>query len=395
MAQKAVAEVVVVATKALIRSLLTLALLAPLLTSAAVLPEERSDAMYHRYNGGGVTIDGPSILVRKNFAEKFSVSGNYYVDDISSASIDVVTIGASPDGYNEQRTEYSISADYLNDQSIISAGYTNSDESDYTADTYFIAVSQDFFGNMSNISFSYSRGDDEVSRNTDNTFSENADRNNYNISLSQILSPNLILGFSYNFITDEGYLNNPYRQYRYTDPNDPGNQLEGFEVYPNTRSSDAVSTRFMYYLPYRASISGEYRYFTDDWGIDASNIKLGYTHTIGSDWVLDISYRHYDQDKADFYSDLFQSASQDPKDYRARDKELSTFTSDTIGIAISYQLPYKNRFLDRSSVSLQWDRIFFDYEDFNDLRDTTAALGEEDNYEFDADVVKLFITIWY
>ena len=62
---------------------------------AGVLPEERADLLYHVYDGGGVQIDGPSLLVRKNFLEKISVVGNYYMDMVSSASIDVVTT-ASP-----------------------------------------------------------------------------------------------------------------------------------------------------------------------------------------------------------------------------------------------------------------------------------------------------------
>ena len=42
-----------------------LALAAPSPAGAAVLPEDRADALYHRYEGGGVTVDGPSLLVRK------------------------------------------------------------------------------------------------------------------------------------------------------------------------------------------------------------------------------------------------------------------------------------------------------------------------------------------
>ncbi len=362
---------------------------------SAVLPEERADAMYHRYDGGGVTIDGPSILVRKNFIDKVSVIGNYYVDDISSASIDVVTLGASPNGYNEQRTEYSISADYLYEKSIVSAGYTYSDESDYTADTWFVGISQDFFGDLSNISFGYSRGDDTVKRNHDSDFSENVDRNNYNITLSQIITPKMILGLTYNLITDEGYLNNPYRVYRYDNPADPSVPLTGYEVYPNTRTSDAAAIRLMYYLDHRASLLTEFRYFSDDWNINAITAKVAYTHTFKRNWIFDISYRYYDQDNADFYNDLFTSPSQDPKDYRARDKELSAFTSHTIGLGVSYMLPYKNRFMDRSSISLQWDRIYFDYSNFRDLRDSSAGPGHEKLYEFDADVVKLFFTLWY
>ena len=63
---------------------------------AGVLPEDRADVLLHSYDGGGVTIQGPSVLVRKQFAQKFSVSANHYVDRVSSASIDVVTTASLP-----------------------------------------------------------------------------------------------------------------------------------------------------------------------------------------------------------------------------------------------------------------------------------------------------------
>jgi len=32
---------------------------------AAVLPAERGDGMHHRYDGGGVTVDGPAVLTSR------------------------------------------------------------------------------------------------------------------------------------------------------------------------------------------------------------------------------------------------------------------------------------------------------------------------------------------
>lgn len=43
---------------------------------AGVLPDDRADVLYHRYDGGGVTIHGPSVLVRKKLAEKYAISAN-------------------------------------------------------------------------------------------------------------------------------------------------------------------------------------------------------------------------------------------------------------------------------------------------------------------------------
>jgi len=37
------------------------------LTNAAVLLEERVDLLSHKYDGGGIPIVGPSLVVRKNF----------------------------------------------------------------------------------------------------------------------------------------------------------------------------------------------------------------------------------------------------------------------------------------------------------------------------------------
>ena len=80
------------------------------LARATVLPEERADLLYHDYDGGNVTVTGPSLLVRKNTSINTSVFYNYYVDHISSASLDVM-IGGSR--YQEQRIEQSAGIDYI------------------------------------------------------------------------------------------------------------------------------------------------------------------------------------------------------------------------------------------------------------------------------------------
>jgi hypothetical protein len=62
------------------RATLVLALASPVASFAGVLAEDRADVLYHRYDGGGVTIHGPSVLVRKKLAEKYAISANYYMD---------------------------------------------------------------------------------------------------------------------------------------------------------------------------------------------------------------------------------------------------------------------------------------------------------------------------
>ena len=47
--------------------------LLPFAANAAILPEDRTDVMYHVYDGGGLEVSGPSILVRKGIKDKVSV----------------------------------------------------------------------------------------------------------------------------------------------------------------------------------------------------------------------------------------------------------------------------------------------------------------------------------
>lgn len=361
---------------------------------AAVLPEDRADIMYHRYDGGGVTIDGPSLLVRKDFADTVSLSGNYYVDNVSSASIDVEASGASE--YAEERTEYNVGADYLYDKSVMSIGYTNSTENDYEAETVVFGISQDFFGDLTTVTLSYAMGNDIVMQNGNDAFKADTDRQNFSFGISQVTTPNLLLTFNYEVVTDEGYLNNPYRSYRFVDPNNTNNYLTATEVYPQTRTSDAFALGGKYYLPYRASIGLNYRYFTDDWDIDADTVTLEYTHPVGEHWIFDVTLRKYQQNAAYFYSDLHDFQSADAKDFRARDKELSDYSTTSFGLGVSYEFKIgQGDLIDKSSISFNYDRITFDYNNFTDLTKSTGTVGEEPLYHFNADVVRLFLSIWY
>ena len=356
---------------------------------AGVLPEDRLDALYHYYDGGGVQIDGPSILARKSIGQHVSVSGNYYVDTVSSASIDVLTT-ASP--YEEERVEHSFGVDFLRGDTIMSLAVGESDEDDYQAETVNIGIAQEIFGGLTTVTMGYGLGDDTVRRNGDPDFEDYVERQAYRLGISQILTRSLIVALNYEVISDEGFLNNPYRSIRYRDPNSGTGYSFQPEVYPRTRTSNAVAVRGRYFLPYRAAVHLGYRYFNDDWDITAHTGEVGYTHPLGG-FNFDLQYRYYTQTKADFFSDLFPY--QDAQNFLARDKELSTFQSHTIRFGVSYDF-LKNgwTFLERGAVSAFYDHIMFSYDDFRDLT-SDAPVGQEPLYSFDADVIQLFISFWF
>ena len=368
-----------------------LALLAAANAVAGVLPEDRADILYHKYDGGGVTIDGPSLLVRKQVGKSTSFVANYYVDMVSSASIDVITT-ASP--YTEERTQWSLGMDYLRGNTTMSINYTSSVESDFDATTYSFAVSQDMFGDLTTLTLSYALGDDIVGDSSDPTFERENDRQHYGVGLTQILTRNLISSLNFEVITDEGFLNNPYRSVRYADPGTPLGYSYEAEVYPNTRTSSAVGLRAKYYLPYRAALEGEYRYFTDTWGIDGNTASIAYTHPMGP-WTFEAKYRWHDQTGAHFFSDLFPR--EQATNFRGRDKELSPLTSNTLKLKASYEFiggAEGWRFIKKASVTASVDILTVDYHEFKDLS-TGASFPDEPLYALDSDVIQLYFSFWY
>ena len=359
---------------------------------AGVLPEDRADVLYHLYDGGGVEIDGPSILVRKKVGKSVSLVGNYYIDMVTSASIDVVTT-ASP--YTEERKQWSLGADYLRGNTTMRVNYTSSEESDYDAATYSFSVSQDMFGDLTTLTLGYALGDDLVRRSDDPLFERDLDKQMYSIGVTQILTKNLISTLNFETITDEGYLNNPYRSVRYADSGSALGYSFEPELYPNTRTSNSVGLRARYYLPYRAAIEGEYRYFIDTWDIEGHTGSLTYIHP-WRDFTFTGKFRYHNQTGAHFYSDLFSRS--EATNFRGRDKELSALTSYTVKLKAAYELLSDDGndwgFIKKASVSASLHLLHVDYDNFSDLT-ALQPIGSEPLYQLDADIFQIFFSFWY
>ena len=386
-----------------------------IVVNATVLPDERLDVLGHIYDGGGIQVSGPSVLVRKNIGGVVSVSANYYVDMVSSASIDVqysksaadLLSGASK--YSEERIEKNISVEYLHDRSTFDVGYTTSEENDYNAKTYSFGVSQAFFGDLTTLSFGLGFGQDLVGKNQngkpDPAFRLlEKDRRKYTLGFSQIVTKNLIVDLSIdagsdhctNALENDSCLNNPQRQVRYASNSPKGFDWQS-EKYPLTHNTDAVGLRAIYHLPYRASIRGDVRKFTDNWGVEAKNAELRYTQEVRKDVLVEVKYRVYSQTKADFYSDLFPY--RNAQDFLARDKELSPFSSQSIGLGITYKMPWALPGFDKSTANFYWDHMKIDYDDFHDFNNFMKVggfeEGDENLYSLDADVIRFYFSFWF
>jgi len=397
-AQKAVqgAAVAVINRLALQICVLLLFCISAANSFAAILPEQRADILYHSYDGGGVTIDGPSVLVRKNVGDKFSFSGNYYVDMVTSASVDVL---ATASAYTEERTEYSLGMDYLNDRTIMSLSYANSTENDYVANTLSYGISQEFFGDLSTLTLGFALGDDTVTATGSDSFEAGVNRKRYSLGFSQILTKRFITSFSYEAVFDEGFLRNPYRQIELADGLDPtldapscnqANSDQGGECYPETRNSEAFAIRGIYAFTNQSSLRAEYRSYADSWDVASENIELRFTHQLSSRWLFELRLRQYQQSAgAFFYSDFLDTSAARPEFY-GRDKELGEYTSQQYGFSATYTFKSHHEFFNNSTLNFSWDHMTFDYDNFTDVTDDNRPL-----YSLEADVFRIFYSAFF
>jgi hypothetical protein len=388
--QRILGRVAVVVTLLLIRA-----------TCADVLPDDRADLFYSKYSGGGMDITGESAAVNKKFTENIAAQLNYFVDHVSGASIDVLSQASQ---IKDERIQKSATLEFVHDKTTYTASYTGSVERDYRSDTASIAMKQDMFGDLTTLSLAFANTVDKVGENNGTAFVPviawlgHAQSRSYDIDWSQILTKNLIAGVNFNVITDQGYLANPYRSIRYLDAGTPNGYSLGSQVYPDTRTSTAIQGEMKYFLPYRAAVTGSFRYFRDTWSIVGKTFEVDYTHPLSNIWILEGRFRYYTQNHADFYSDLFDYANE--YRFEARDQDLAAQNNYTIGAKATYAfLPNGWKMFKRATVTFDASRITFHYLDFRNIKyygvQQGYQPGTEPLYQFNATVFQVYMSMFF
>jgi hypothetical protein len=348
---------------------------------AVDLPPDRAEAMLHVYDGGGVTAAGPALLIRKKLYDLVSVSGSYYVDAVSNASIDVVTTASK---YSETRQQVDLGIDYAVRDSLIHVNASSGKEPDYIAQTFGVDVSQEVFGGMTTVNIGFTEGHDAVGRKGEEGYFDHAKHWQYRLGVTQILTPRWLASANFEAVADKGFLGSPYRAARVFGAFVP-------EEVPRTRSGRAMKFRAKgdisdwfrdgrWGAGQRHSMHAEYRYYWDNWGIKAHTVEGGYSRYFGDKWLGDSWLRFNRQSAALFYSDNAQVETL----YHTRNRQLGTFNSWSLGGRATYEYSKgPDTYNIKLSGSLEYVR--FDYQDFTDIR-----TGKP--YAFNGALLQLYLT---
>jgi hypothetical protein len=133
------------------------------------------------------------------------------------------------------------------------------------------------------------------------------------LSLTQILNKNALIEAGFGYTRGTGFMENPYKvvEVAFIDPNQqslapPGGfagQVRALlEQRPDVRNQWTWDARYaQYFEGLDAALHFSYRFFHDDWGINAHTFEADWGQPVGGGWTITPRIRYYSQDAADFY----------------------------------------------------------------------------------------------
>lgn len=135
-----------------------------------------------------------------------------------------------------------------------------------------------------------------------------------------VLDAATVVQTSLSYARHDGFLSDPYKQIYVEDRGGAGS----FDSRPDGRQSWALTGKLRHHFAGpNAAVHVDYRYFHDDWEIDAHTLEVAWHQVLPQQWRLTPSLRWYSQSQAFFYAPYFATARNDG--YGSSDYRLSPY----------------------------------------------------------------------
>lgn len=224
----------------------------------------------------------------------------------------------------------------LGDNTSVTGSFYQSREVDYFSNSVIGSIRQELFQKNLTVELRGQYTADSVGEIPEaggliNRFKET---HQVNLAISQLLSPVMILRFGGDGIRNRGFLSDPYRK----------------DNHPSIRWRQAGWIDINRYLNrVHGALSGNYRYYWDDWNIASQAVKMRFSKYLGENVILSPEYRYYIQSGVNF---------------KTSDPKLQAFDANTIEGELTWMLrglgeKYPNvDFLTGTTLSLMYFRYW-------------------------------------
>jgi len=294
-------------------------------------------------------------------------------DFITAASVDLVT-AASPRGFSETRTQVDAGSSYdLGAGMGADASYHLSQEPDFLTHSVHVSGNRSLLARMATLQLRYVYSHSDIGRHGDATFARTRQTHDADVAWTHILSPTAAADVGYNLSIVDGFQANPYRFVRLYASNAGAHDTAVTERTPDLRYRHAAMLRLRTRVRPGLFAHGEYRIYTDTWGMIAHTLTARAALQLGSNaWTLTAEARGHTQSAVTFYRQRYVTFPNAP-DLRTADKELGSMWTALGGMHIEWS-PRVNS-AQTLSFSAGADLLHMRYLDYAFLAARTAVLA--------------------
>ncbi len=344
------------------------------LSSAVVAQDKFSFRTNWFSDNTGTSVQSPVAEVVKSITQKLDFLLRYSLDRVNippirglaaiPSPVDGVTGASRPvdDGqpanqsYTKDRNEFNLGLA----TTTFRGSYYFSTESDYVGRMVTVAVNREVNQKNTNIAGSYSFGWDDISPLAADT-SHNKTSHNVNLTLTQVLNPNLIGRVGVDFSYVNGFQSNPYRTVN------GGGQIL-LENHPVRRTRGAFFMKLNRYFSTQTALNLEYRFYRDDWRVQSHTASAFYHQRFSDNVLIRYRYRYYRQTEAFFFRENYAVV----QEYMTSDYKLEAFDAHLFGFKIEYKL---QDLFSKGALSFLSDATFEGkYERYFSSNDFTADI---------------------
>jgi len=301
--------------------------------------------LHYGESDGRTQVENPELYLKFGFGEKGQLGLLLSYDSISGASptgaaptADTVTtasggtsLGAIPTAeYTDKRQALSLSYERRFGKHLPSVTLSYSHESDYLSRGFSLVDSWEMNGGRSTFHYGAGGTSDRIDpANSDDRFTKSS------LSLvggwTQVLGPRDLFDVSLSLDRLSGYLTDPYKVVPIADPTGTVNVPE---VRPDSRSRKAFLFKYGHYFQSRTAFKTSYRYYWDDWSLNAHTLDVWVDQRLGRKLILTPQLRYYRQGSASFFAYQFPAR----KEFMSSDYRLSAMWSWLAGIGLTVEM---------------------------------------------------------
>jgi hypothetical protein len=303
------------------------------------------------------------------------IEAGVMVDVLTAASVDVIS--NATESFDETRVAGRLGGSLLQGGWRVGGEASVSYEGDYLSRAVGVFTRRRLAGADAVMNLRADLAFDRVGRTgtPSDVFSEDLQSYALSASLTQIVTPALVVRLTAEERVQTGYLAKPYRFVPLFSPEgldaagaEGGLDLDNFERFtmserpaehvPDLRWRQTLAARAAYWLASPGlALRADYRFYADSWALFAHTLELGVVWPLGP-VTLSLAERVHRQDAASFYEEAYVVRDGQLPEYRTLDRELAGQLGSTTRAGVELSLGDFRAYVDAGWMIQRFEGYF-------------------------------------